>query len=92
MPYNKMAKMPSWTGESPAPVNVEKYTTLCENVSKSDIQISIHSFILSVISLLIFICYMHPFFRMEWIESIQKMTPSDLGAFPNGWPTSAILR
>jgi hypothetical protein len=87
-----MAKMPSWTGESPAPVNVEKYTTLCENVSKSDIQISIHSFILSVISLLIFICYMHPFFRMEWIESIQKMTPSDLGAYPNGWPTSAILR
>jgi hypothetical protein len=62
------------------------------NISKLDIQISIHFFILSVISLLIFICYMHPFFRMEWIESIQKMTPSDLGACPNGWPTSAILR
>jgi hypothetical protein len=48
MPYKKM---PSWTIESLAPVNIEKYTTLRENVSKSDMKISIHLFILSVISL-----------------------------------------
>nr|CAH0100856.1 unnamed protein product [Daphnia galeata] len=32
MPCNKM---PSWTSESPAPVNVEKYTTLYENMLPS---------------------------------------------------------
>jgi hypothetical protein len=48
IPYKKM---PSWTSESPGPVNVENYTTLYENVSKSDVQISIHLFIISVISL-----------------------------------------
>ena len=59
--------MPSWTSESPAPVNVEKYTTLCENVSQSDIQTFIYSF--PNVSL-IFICD-------KWTESTIRLDSKD---------------